>query len=141
MSENKTQATDQSVIKFVTAVKPDQKRQDAFALLEMMERLSGYNAKMWGDSIIGFGEYHYKYESGREGDFMRIGFSPRKANLALYLITGFEHHKDLLSELGKHKTTRSCLYINHLKDIKLPVLEQLITEELACMAKKYPDGV
>ena len=81
MSENKTQATDASVIKFLTAVTPEQKRQDAFALLEMMERLSGYKAKMWGASIVGFGEYHYKYDSGREGDFMRIGFSPRKSNL------------------------------------------------------------
>lgn len=141
MSENKTQANDASVIKFLTEVTPDQKRQDAFTILEMMERLSGYQAKMWGDSIVGFGEYHYKYDSGREGDAMRIGFSPRKANLSLYIITGFEHHKDLLEALGKHKTSKSCLYINHLKDINLKVLEQLIVKELAIMAEKYPDNI
>ncbi len=141
MSENKTQATEASVIKFLTAVTPDQKRQDAFALLEMMERLSGYTAKMWGPSIIGFGQYHYKYASGREGDFMRIGFSPRKANISLYIIAGFEQHKDLLDQLGKHKTGKSCLYINHLRDIKPKVLEQLIVKELEYMAEKYPDDV
>jgi len=139
MSENKTQATEASVVKFITGVTPDQKRQDSFALLEMMERLSGYQAKMWGDSIIGFGEYHYKYDSGREGDFMRIGFSPRKANLSLYIIAGLDKHKSLLDQLGKHKTGKSCLYVNHLKDIKLNVLEQLITKELEYMAEKYPD--
>ncbi len=140
MSANKTQATEASVIKFLTAVTPEQKRQDAFALLEMMERLSGYKAKMWGPSIVGFGEYHYKYDSGREGDFMRIGFSPRKANISLYIIAGFEQHQDLLNELGKHKTGKSCLYVNHLKDIKLKVLEQLISKELEYMAEKYPDN-
>jgi len=141
MAENKTQPTDQSVIKFLTAVKPEQKRQDAFALLEMMERLSGYQAKMWGDSIIGFGQYHYKYDSGREGDFMRIGFSPRKANISLYIIAGVEKHQDLLDQLGKHKTGKSCLYINHLRDIKLSVLEDIISKALETMAEKYPDGV
>ena len=141
MSEKKTQANDASVIKFLTAVTPDQKRQDAFAILEMMERLSGYNAKMWGDSIIGFGQYHYKYASGREGDFMRIGFSPRKANISLYIIAGFENHQELLEELGKHKTGKSCLYINHLRDIKPKVLEQLIVKALEYMAEKYPDDV
>ena len=141
MPENKTQANDASVIKFLTAVTPDKKRQDAFAILEMMERLSGYKAKMWGPSIIGFGQYHYKYASGREGDFMRIGFSPRKANISLYIIAGFEQHKDLLAELGKHKTGKSCLYINHLKDIKPKVLEQLIVKELEYMAEKYPENM
>lgn len=141
MSENKTQATDASVIKFLTAVTPEQKRQDAFALLEMMERLSGYKAKMWGASIVGFGEYHYKYDSGREGDFMRIGFSPRKANLSLYIIAGFKNHQGLLAQLGKHKTGKSCLYVNHLKDINLKVLEQLIVQEIKFMAKKYPENV
>ncbi len=141
MAENKTQPTDASVIKFLTAVTPEQKRQDAFAILEMMERLSGYTAKMWGDSIIGFGQYHYKYASGREGDFMRIGFSPRKANISLYIIAGFENHQELLDELGKHKTSKSCLYINHLRDIKPKVLEQLIVKELEYMAEKYPDDV
>ena len=141
MSENKTKATEESVIKFLTAVTPEQKRQDAFTLLEMMERLSGYQAKMWGPSIVGFGQYHYKYDSGREGDFMRIGFSPRKANLSLYIIAGINKYQDLLVQLGKHKTGKSCLYVNKLSDIKLSVLEQIITAELAFMAEKYPEGV
>ena len=141
MAQNKTQPTDESVIKFLTAVQPDQKRQDGFALLEMMERLSGYQAKMWGPSIIGFGQYHYKYDSGREGDFMRIGFSPRKTKHSLYIVSGLSRHQGLLDQLGKHKTGKSCLYVNHLKDIKLDVLEQLIVADLAYMAEKYPEGV
>lgn len=141
MSENKIQVTEASVVQFITAVSPEQKRQDAFALLEMMERISGYQAKMWGDSMVGFGAYHYKYDSGREGDAMRIGFSPRKANLALYIMTGFAQHQELLAQLGKHKTTKSCLYVNHLKDINLKVLEQLISQELEYMAEKYPENV
>ncbi len=141
MAGNKTHPTEASVIKFLTGVTPEQKRQDAFSLLEMMERLSGYQAKMWGPSIVGFGQYHYKYESGREGDFMRIGFSPRKANLALYIIAGINKYQDLLNQLGKHKTGKSCLYINHLKDVNLKVLEKIIDKELAFMAEKYPDGV
>lgn len=139
MAQNKTQPTNESVIAFITAVKPEQKQRDAFVLLEMMERLSGYQAKMWG-SIIGFGQYHYKYDSGREGDMPRISFSPRKSSFSLYIVTGFEQHKDLLDQLGKHKTGKSCLYINHLKDIKIKILEQLITDELTIMAEKYPEG-
>ncbi len=141
MAQNKTQPTDESVIKFITAVEPESKRQDAFKLLEMMERLSGYNAKMWGASIIGFGQYHYKYDSGREGDMMRIGFSPRKAKHSLYIVSGFAEHQHLLERLGKHKIGKSCLYVNHLKDIKLDVLEEIITADLAHMAKKYPEGI
>lgn len=141
MAQNKTQPTDESVIKFITAVEPEQKRQDAFKLLEIMERLSGYQAKMWGPSIVGFGQYHYKYDSGREGDFMRIGFSPRKAKHSLYIISGIEQYQDLLDKLGKYKTGKSCLYVNHLKDIKLEVLEEIIKADLVHMAEKYPEGV
>ncbi|MCB1582528.1 MAG: DUF1801 domain-containing protein [Marinicella sp.] len=141
MSQNKTQPTDENVIKFITAVEPEQKRQDAFKLLEIMERLSGYSAKMWGPSIVGFGQYHYKYDSGREGDFMRIGFSPRKAKHSLYIISGINQYQDLLDRLGKYKTGKSCLYVNHLKDIDLNVLEEIIKADLAHMAEKYPEGV
>ena len=140
MSQNKTQPTDENVIKFITAVEPEQKRQDAFKLLEIMERLSGYSAKMWGPSIVGFGQYHYKYDSGREGDFMRIGFSPRKAKHSLYIISGINQYQDLLDRLGKYKTGKSCLYVNHLKDIDLNVLEEIIKADLAHMAEKYPEG-
>jgi len=139
MSSNKTQPTEHSVIKFLTAVTPEHKRQDAFTLLEMMERVSGYQAKMWGPSIVGFGQYHYRYDSGREGDFMRIGFSPRKANLALYLMPGVSRHQELLDQLGKHKTGKSCLYVNKLSDIRMIVLEQLVSKALEYMAEKYPE--
>lgn len=139
MSENKTKATEASVVAFITAVKPDQKRQDAFELLKIMEDLSGYKAKMWGESIVGLGEHHYKYDSGREGDAMRLGFSPRKTKFSLYIMSGFEEYKDLLSELGKHKLGKSCLYINKLSDVKIDVLKQVIQASLDYMQEKYPE--
>ena len=139
MSENKTKATGASVVAFITAVKPDQKRQDAFELLKLMEDTSGYRAKMWGESIIGLGEYHYKYESGREGDAMRIGFSPRKTSFSVYIMSGFDEYQDLLSELGKHKLSKTCLYINKLSDVKTDVLKKIIQASLDYMQKKYPE--
>lgn len=139
MSVNKTQATAASVVAFITAVKPDQKRQDAFELLKIMEDLSGCRAKMWGNSIIGMGSYHYKYDSGREGDFMRVGFSPRKNNFSLYIMSGFENYQDLLNDLGKHKLGKSCLYINKLSDVKLDVLKKIIQASLDHMKNKYPE--
>lgn len=139
MSVNKTQATAASVVAFITAVKPDQKRQDAFELLKIMEDLSGCRAKMWGNSFIGLGSYHYKYDSGREGDFMRVGFSPRKNNFSLYIMSGFENYQDLLNDLGKHKLGKSCLYINKLSDVKLDVLKKIIQASLDHMKNKYPE--
>jgi len=103
-----------------------------------MERLSGYEAKMWGSSIIGFGEYHYKYESGREGDMCRIGFSPRTQNLTLYMIPGYSEYADELSRLGKHKIGKSCLYIKRLSDVDESVLEEMIIKDLKAMDEKYP---
>lgn len=141
MSVNKTQATEASVVSFITAVKPDQKRQDAFELLKIMEDLSGYKAKMWGESIVGLGQYHYKYGSGREGDHMRLGFSPRKTKFSLYIMSGFEEYKDLLSELGKHKLGKSCLYINKLSDVKTDVLKKIIQASLDYMQEQYPEDV
>ena len=139
MSENKTKATEASVVAFITAVKPDQKRQDAFELLKLMEDTSGYTAKMWGDSIVGLGEYHYKYDSGREGDHMRLGFSPRKNNFSLYIMSGFNEYQDLLTDLGKHKLGKSCLYINKLSDVKIDVLKKIIQASLNYMQEKYPE--
>ncbi len=139
MSENKTKATEASVVAFITAVKPDQKRQDAFELLKLMEDTSGYTAKMWGDSIVGLGEYHYKYDSGREGDHMRLGFSPRKNNFSLYIMSGFDEYQDLLTDLGKHKLGKSCLYINKLSDVKIDVLKKIIQASLNYMQEKYPE--
>ena len=137
-AKNKTTANDASVTAFLNAVKDDQKREDSFKILEMMERLSGYAPKMWGTSIVGFGEYHYKYESGREGDMCRIGFSPRAQNLTLYMITGYSKKGDELSRLGKHKLGKSCLYIKRLSDVDETVLEEMIVKDLKAMDEKYP---
>jgi len=103
----------------------------------MMRKATGRNAKMWGDSIIGFGEYHYKYASGREGDWMRIGFSPRKQNLTIYIMDGFEKYESLLAKLGKHKTSKACLYFKRLSDIDTQVLRKLIEKSAGHFDKKY----
>jgi hypothetical protein len=138
-SENKTKETAVSAGDYIEAVADDAQRIDARKIAAMMERLSGHVPKMWGPSIIGFGSYHYKYDSGREGDMCRIGFSPRKGNTVLYLIGGFEERGALLSKLGKHKTGKSCLYIKRLNDVDEAVLEQFIVASLAYMAQKYPE--
>lgn len=121
-SSNKTVPTRASVNAFITAVENDTRRQDAKVLTKMMQEISGEKPTMWGPAIIGFGTVHYKYDSGREGDILRLGFSPRKANLALYL----KHDKALLAKLGKHKTSVACLYINKLADVDMEILRQLI---------------
>lgn len=137
--ELKTKATPLSVGDFIEAVADERQRDDAKRIVAMMERLSGHPPKMWGPSIIGFGQYHYKYESGHEGEMARIGFSPRKGKTVLYLIDGFDGHAELLAKLGKHKTGKSCLYIKRLSDIDEGVLEQLCVESLKWMAQKYPE--
>ena len=137
-AENKTKTTDVSVDDFIAAVADSSQRSDAENIRAMMEKLSGEPAKMWGPSIVGFGSYHYRYESGREGDMCRIGFSPRKGQTVLYLIDGFEGHSELLARLGKHKTGKSCLYIKRLADVDPAVLEQLCHRSLAYMSEKYP---
>jgi len=139
MAENKNQQNDSSVAAFLNQVVDERKRQDSYIILKLMEELSGHPPKMWGESIIGFGAYHYKYESGREGDFLRIGFAPRKQNIALYLIAGANRDADLLQKLGKYKTGVSCLYINKLADVNLDVLRTLITNSLAHMRENYPE--
>ncbi len=138
MSQNKTQPTDENVLAFLNAVEHDQKRADSFEILEMMRELSGEEPKMWGPSIIGFGTYHYKYDSGREGDFLRIGFSPRKQNISLYFMTGSERDQHLIKKLGKYKTGKSCLYIKKLADVDQNVLREMIISSLAVMDEKYP---
>jgi hypothetical protein len=137
--ELKTKATPISVDEFIRAVADEKQRADAKKITAMMERLSGHPPKMWGPSIIGFGQYHYKYASGHEGDMARIGFSPRKANTVLYLLDGFDGHAELMEKLGKHRTGKSCLYIKRLSDIDEGVLEQLCVESLKWMAQKYPE--
>ncbi len=137
----KTTETDADVSAFIDNVADDAQRSDARWIADTMERLSGHPAKMWGPSIIGFGRYHYKYDSGREGEMCRIGFSPRKGQTVLYLVDGFPHHAELLARLGKHKLGKSCLYIKRLSDVDTGVVEELVKGSLGWMREKYPDGV
>ncbi len=138
MAPNKTVATSADVTAFIDAVADETQRADAHVIAAMMARLSGAPAKMWGPSIIGFGSYHYKYDSGREGDSLRIGFSPRKGQTVLYLIGGYAGKEAQLARLGKHKLGKSCLYIKRLSDVDVGVLEEMVVETLAYMAKTYP---
>lgn len=137
MSSNKTIPSEASVQRFIQAVEPERKRRDCEAIVAMMEAASGAPPKMWGTSIVGFGSYHYRYQSGREGDWMLCGFAPRKQNLVLYIMPGFSNYDQLLEKLGKHKTGKSCLYINKLADIDMNVLEQLVAESVADMRSRY----
>ena len=141
MSGNKTKATNKSAKKFIESVEHPQKKADSLIILEMMEEITGEKPVMWGESIIGFGVYHYKYKTGREEDWPIVGFSPRKQNLSIFLMIGFEDElKPMLLKLGKHKTGVSCLYINKLKDVDIKVLRQLIKKSYTYMKTKYPEG-
>jgi hypothetical protein len=126
MAELKTKLTDASVTEYLNAIEKEQVRQDCYVILELMQGATKAKPMMWGDSIVGFGTYHYVYASGREGDWPIIGFSPRKQNITLYIMAGFEQYQDLLAGLGKHTTAKSCLYIKRLSDIDLPTLKKLI---------------
>ena len=139
MAELKTKKNDASVEGFLTGVENERRRKDSFVVLEMMKRITGEEPTMWGSSIVGFGSYHYRYASGREGDWPRIGFSPRKQSLTLYVMPGFSNYDDLLSRLGKHRTGKSCLYVNKLADVDMDVLEQLIRSSLDAMREMYPE--
>lgn len=139
MSENKTAPTDASVSGFVAAVENRTRRADAETLLAMMGRISGKDPVMWGDTLIGFGQYHFKYDSGREGDMFRIGFSPRKANLAIYIMPGFDGYQDILARLGKHKTGACCLYITRLANVDPEALEEIVTAAHRDIMTKYPE--
>lgn len=138
MAELKTQRNAQSVEAFLEKVLDEQRRVDSFALLKMMKEITGREAEMWGDSIVGFGHVHYKYESGREGDWFAVGFSPRKQNLTLYMMMGFSRFEELLGKLGKHKTGKSCLYIQKLSDINQDVLREMITLSSAELDSPVP---
>jgi hypothetical protein len=138
MAENKTQATAANVTAFVDAIADPGKREDARTVCRLMERLSGEPPRMWGSSIVGFGSYHYKYDSGREGDSPRIGFSPRANALTLYIMGGFPRHEALMERLGKYKTGKSCLYLKQLADVDMDVLEELIAASLDHMRELYP---
>jgi Domain of unknown function (DU1801) len=138
MAANKTAETSTDVAVFVADVADPVQRADAEALVAIMAKASGDPPRMWGPSIIGFGSYHYKYESGREGDSLRIGFSPRKGQTVIYLADSFPGHADLMARLGKHKTGKSCLYIKRLSDVDLGILGELIDASLAEMHRRYP---
>ena len=131
MSELKTKKNDASVEDFLRSVEDEKKRKDAFAILDMMNAITGEEPKMWGTSIVGFGSYHYKYASGQEGDWMLIGFSPRKQALTLYLMSGLGKHQDQLDRLGKHKTGKGCLYIKKLEDVDQEVLKDMIRRSVS----------
>ncbi|MBL1420441.1 MAG: DUF1801 domain-containing protein [Alphaproteobacteria bacterium] len=136
-NQNKTRETNADVLAFLATIEKDQKREDAHKIMNMMEDISGFPAKMWGSSIVGFGSYHYKYDSGREGDSMKIGFSPRKANIVLYIMSGFEAYRDKLADFGKFKTGKSCLYINKLSDIDEDILRDMVRADVEHMNGKY----
>jgi len=130
MAQPKTQKTDASVEGFLNAVENERRRADSFALLELMREVTGEEPAMWGTSIVGFGTYRYQYASGREGEWMQVGFSPRKRNLTLYIMPGFDGYRSLLEKLGKYRTGKSCLYINKLDDVDLPTLRELIRQSV-----------
>ena len=138
MAKIKTKPTEISPADFIEAVPDATRREDAKTVCAMLERITGEPPRMWGPSIVGFGSYHYKYDSGHEGTMCRLGFSPRKAQLVLYILTGDEGQAGKLARLGKHKTGKSCLYINKLADVDMAVLEEMTRDSLAYMNEKYP---
>ncbi len=135
MAELKTKQNDQSVAAFLDSIADRNMRQECLTLLRLMQQAAKSEPKMWGSSIVGFGNYHYKYESGREGDWFLTGFSPRKQNLTLYIMPGFARYDELMKKLGKHKIGKSCLYLKKLGDVDLAVLKQLVKQSVGHMIK------
>ncbi len=133
----KTTQNTANVESFIAAVEHPQRREDAQTLLALFNRVSGLDARMWGNSIVGYGRYHYKYDSGREGEFFLTGFSPRKASMTIYIMPGYRDLSEMLDRLGKHKLGKSCLYINKLKDVDLAVVEELVLYGLEYMRNNY----
>lgn len=138
MAELKTKAGDASVEEFLEVIANEQIRNDCQTIVQIMQKATNAQPRMWGASIIGFGSYHYQYASGREADWMRIGFSPRKQNIVLYISNGFQEYEKLLTQLGKHSIGKSCLYIKKLVDVDMPTLEKLIQASIKYMSTKYP---
>jgi hypothetical protein len=137
--ELKTKETENSVVEFIETVENPKKREDAYKLLDIFTETTGLQAKMYGPSIIGFGTYHYKYESGHEGDAPLVGFSPRKAKISLYFAPGDTKRAELLSNFGKHTTGKACVYINKVADIHVDVLKSLINQSVTFLKEMYPD--
>ncbi|WP_343707214.1 DUF1801 domain-containing protein [Flavobacterium sp.] len=138
MAKNKTTETQNSVTDFINAVENDVKRNDAFELLKIMQEITGFEPRMWGSSIIGFGSYHYKYESGHEGDAPLAGFSPRKTAMTVYFYLPEKEREPLLSKLGKHTSSKACIYIKKLADIDIETLKEIILLSLQYTKKLYP---
>lgn len=140
MAELKTQKNDASVEAFLNSVADERKRSDCFTLVELMKAATGVEPKMWGDSIVGFGEYRYTYASGRAGDWFLVGFAPRKQNLTLYIMAGFDEYDELLGKLGKHSTGKSCLYIKRLDDVDMATLTELVELSVQHMVQTNATG-
>lgn len=138
MTEQKTKPTDQDVLDFLNSVEDEKKKQDALALLDIMRDITGEQPKMWGSSMVGFGSYHYKYASGREGDNFLVGFSPRKDNLTLYIMGGYDQYEALMDKLGKYKIGKSCLYLKKLADVDTDTLRELIRQSAEHIKAVYP---
>ena len=139
MAEPKTKPTAMRVSDFLNAIADSGKRSDCKAIAKMMRQATGKRAKMWGTSMVGYGSYRYKYASGREGEWFECGFAPRARDITLYIMPGFKKHAALMNKLGKHKTGKSCLYIRRLADVDTDVLQELISESVAEMRRRYPD--
>ncbi|WP_226037792.1 DUF1801 domain-containing protein [Aquibacillus saliphilus] len=139
MYKLKTKENDSSVIEFIEEVESPKKREDAYKLLDIFTETTGYKAKMWGPSIIGFGAYHYKYDSGHEGDAPLVGFSPRKAKISLYFATGDTERQQLLNSFGKHTSGKACVYINKVADIEVDILKALVNQSVKFLRETYPN--
>ncbi len=139
MAKIKTTETSKSVTDFINSVGNEIKRKDSFQIIEIMKNQTGFEPKMWGPSIIGFGNYHYKYDSGHEGDMPLAGFSPRSTAIVFYIAENFENRNELLQSLGKHKTGKVCVYIKRLDDINIPVLKKLISNSVKHIQSRYPN--
>ncbi len=137
MTDNKTKPTDESVEAYLSKITSETKHNDSVELLKMMKQITKQKPVLWGPGLIGFGEYHYKYESGREGDWFMTGFSPRAANISIYIMSGLDKYSELLKKLGRHKIGKGCLYIKNLDDIDRNVLKQLITKSYKSMITNY----
>lgn len=137
MAELKTKQTGASVEDFLAGVADEARREDCRALVRLMTRVTGAPPRMWGSGMVGFGRYHYKYASGREGDWFLTGFAPRKQDLTLYIMAGFDRYEDLMARLGRHRTGRSCLYVKRLADIDADVLDALVTASVAHVKQTY----
>jgi len=137
MSQNKTVPTNADVTAYLSAVQPARRRDDALALDQLFRKVTGFQPQMWGGSMVGYGRYHYRYDSGRDGDFLATGFAPRKANMVVYIMPGYADFGGLLDQLGKHRLGKSCLYLNKLADVDLDVLARLIRAGLDDLATRW----